>query len=406
MNSPSRNTLGQTEFILLVSMMFSAVAFAIDSMLPAMPQIAQDLNLSNNQFAPYIILAFMVGLGAGTFIAGPLSDAFGRRPLVFIGLAIYIAGAILSAISPSLELMLAARLLQGLGAAGPRVVSAAITRDLYSGRDMARIMSLTIMVFLTMPALAPMLGAEIQRLAGWRSIFVAFVVFALMLVVWFGMRQPETLAPADRRPLRVSLLQNAVREMFEHPVVRLSIIAQTLLMGAMFSLLTMVQPIFDITFGRAESFPYWFGATAVVSASASYLNSRLVVRVGMRKMITLALGVQMCVTALCLAGLMFKTGYGFGIYVVWQTFLLMMGGLTTANLNAVAAEPMGHIAGMAASIIGGVATVGGALIGFGSALLFDGTARPLLGLTLVLVALAYLAMAAMRRAEGRLSAAE
>lgn len=401
MLSSPQKAPGQREFILLIAMMFATVAFSIDSMLPAMPKIAEDLNLSNNQYAPYILLIFMVGLGAGTLVAGPLSDAFGRRPLVFAGLAIYAVGGLLSAVAPSLEMMLVARLLQGFGAAGPRVVSAAIVRDLYSGRDMARILSLAIMVFLLMPAIAPLMGAQLMYLAGWRSIFGAFLAFALILVVWFGMRQPETLAVENQRPLQFSLLASAMREMYDHRVVRLSIITQALLMGVLFSLLTMVQPIFDVTFGRAESFPYWFGAIAIVSALASFLNARLVGRFGMRRLIMGALNAQIVVTTISLIALYFDTHFGFAIFIIWQILLFMQAGLTTANLNAIAAEPMGHIAGMAASVMGSVSTIGGAAIGFGAAMLFDGTARPLLGVVLVLVILSNLAMIALQRAEAQ-----
>lgn len=395
---------GKTEFILLIAVMFGIVALSIDPMLPALPQIATDLNIANAQLASYIMLIFLVGLGLGTLFAGPLSDAYGRRAIVFASLAIYALGALLSAIAPSFELMLAARFLQGFGAAGPRVVSAAIVRDTFKGRDMARIMSMSIMVFLCIPALAPALGAWMTEIAGWRSIFGGFLVCAVALTIWFYLRQPETLAMENRRPLRLVLLRDALSQMYAHPFVRLSVMAQALIMGSLFALLTMVQPIFEVTFDRAESFPYWFGAIALFSGFSSILNARLVGRFGMRRIIAFALNAQILLSALGLCLLSYGTPFDFAVYITWQTSLFMMAGLTQANLTSFAAEPMGHIAGFTASVIAAVATIGGTVIGFCAALLFDGTAMPLLGIVLLLLILASLLMANIKQAEIRMAA--
>ncbi len=380
-------------------MMFATVAFSIDAMLPAMPEIARDLALSNPQFAPLVLMIFVVGLGLGTIVMGPLSDAYGRRPVVFLGLGIYVLGAAGAWLAQDFTWMLIARFVQGVGAAGPRVVSAAIVRDLFKGREMASIISLALMVFLTVPAIAPMIGAFIISVADWRSIFLVFLAFACLLTLWYTARLDETLPKEFRRPIRVSLMRDAVVELFQHPVVRLSIVVQTLMMAELFSILSMVQPIFEQTFDAADTFPFWFGALAIASAVSSLLNARLVLRFGMRRLITTALGLQAINSGIVLLLLAQGVSGAFWIYLYWQFTVFLQAGLTTANLNAIAAEPMGHIAGMAASVMGGVSAIGGAVIAGSLGFLFDGTPLPLITIILVLSVLASMLMQAMRRAE-------
>ncbi|MEO1778783.1 MAG: multidrug effflux MFS transporter [Pseudomonadota bacterium] len=394
--------MGKVEFIALMAMMFATIAFSIDAMLPVLPEMAADIAPGGTAQAALILTFFVIGMGLGTFFMGPLSDAWGRKPVLYLGLGIYALGSVLSWIAPTLEMMLAARILQGLGAAGPRVVSAAIIRDLYSGRSMASILSLTMMVFLLVPGIAPFIGAVIADAFGWRAIFAAFLIFGLILILWFGLRMRETLAPDDRRPLRWTLIADAVRQIVVHPTVRLSIIVQTLMMAILFSILTMVQPIFDIAFGRADSFPIWFGAIAVASGISSLLNAAIVGRFGMRRLVTWALAVQVVLSSLFVLYLMADLPGVFVVYLVWQWGVMFQAGLTVANLNAMAMEPMGHVAGMAASVIGAVSTVFGAVIASPVGLLFDGTPLPLAVLILLFCVIGSILMQMMRRAEAAL----
>ena len=366
-------------------MMLAIVALSIDIMLPAMPVIAQDLNLSDPQRAPLILTSFLIGLGLATFIVGPISDAIGRRPVVFVGLTIFAVGAIWAWTSTSFEGMIAARVLQGVGAAGPRVVSAAVVRDRYSGAEMASITSLALMLFLIVPALAPMIGAFIIEVSHWRTIFSVLIVFPVVLMVWFGMRQDETLPVSARRPIKPNLLRDAVVEIFKNPTARLSIFVQTLSMTVLFSVLTMVQPVFDITFGRADSFPYWFGALAFVSGISSFLNARIVVRFGMRRIVNLALKFQLLASSLALLLFLLDAPGAFAIFLAWQFGVLLQAGLTTANLNSMMMEPLGHIAGTTASVSGAVTMVGGAGLASLLASLFDGTPIPLFFIAIVAV---------------------
>jgi MFS transporter, DHA1 family, multidrug resistance protein len=375
-----QNPLSQGEFIALTAMLFATIAFSIDAMLPAFPQIAAELTPADPNRAQLILTSFVLGMGLGTFVAGPISDALGRKRVILGGAALYILGAALAAMAQTLELVLAARVLQGLGAAGPRVVSLAMVRDLYSGRQMARIVSFAMMIFTLVPAVAPALGAVIMAGFGWRGIFGAFIVFTLVSAGWLTLRQPETLPPEARRPLRAGPLREAASEVLRNRTILIAIAVLTLGFAALFGTLSSTQQIFDVTFGRAGSFPLWFALIAVLSGTGSFLNAQIVVRLGMRRVITATLVVQ---TALALGfavatvlGLWSAAVY-FTVYIAWTVSVFFMAGLTFGNLNALALEPVGHIAGMAASVVGSVSTVAAVFLAAPLGLAFDGTPAPL-----------------------------
>jgi len=401
-DSPIRR-LSQGEFIALMGMMFATIAFSIDSMLPALPEIAGELTPDAPNLAQLVLTSFVFGMGAGTLVTGPLSDAFGRKTVIYWGAALYVVGAIMAYFAPTLELVLAARALQGLGAAGPRIASMALVRDLYSGRQMARIMSFAMLVFMIFPAVAPMIGAGIIALAGWRSIFLVFVLFSVLSISWIGLRQPETLPPEARRPLRVATLWVGFIEVLSHRQVVLSTLIQILIFGVLFATISSVQQVFDDTYDRAEGFPFWFAGIAVFSALPPLLNANLVVRLGMRPLIRMALLMQISVSVLA-GGVFMLVGtepsWTFVIFLIWTAGQFAATGFTVGNLNALALEPMGHIAGMTSSVMGAMATVGGAVIGAGIGQLFNGTPTPLV-LSVLVCAGASLVVATKLPREGR-----
>lgn len=372
--------LSQPEFIALIAMLFATIAFSIDAMLPALPQIAAELTPADPNRAQLILTSFVLGMGLGTFVAGPISDALGRKPVIVMGAGLYMVGALLAWAAPTLETVLAARLLQGLGAAGPRVVSLAMVRDLYSGRHMARIMSFAMMIFTLVPALAPLAGQGIIALIGWRGIFLAFLVFAVVATSWLSLRQPETLAKTARRPLHPAVLLRAVAEVLTNRQVVMAMVVQTLIFACLFGTISSTQQIFDVHFGRGAEFPLWFALIALCSGSASLINAALVVRLGMRFLVSVTLAVEALLTALYALTLIaggLPEGLAFALFVIWAISVFMMAGLVLGNLNALAMEPMGHIAGMAASVTGSLATVASVMIAAPLGLAFDGTPRPL-----------------------------
>lgn len=378
---PAPARTGQTEFIAMIAMLFATIAFSIDSMLPALPEIAAELSPDAPNAAQLILTSFVFGMGLGTLFAGPLSDTFGRKPVILAGAALYCVAAVAAYFAPTLETVLLARLVQGLGAAGPRVVSLALVRDLYKGREMAKIMSFVMMVFMLVPAVAPSVGAGIIHFAGWRAVFLAFLLFSALSCLWIGLRQAETIHPEDRRPLRAAALWLGLREVLGHRVVLVSIAMQSLMLGALFATLSATQSIFDQTFGRGDEFPAWFALIAVLSGSASFLNARLVMRLGMRRMIARAVLGQTVFTAVMV--LLWWEGawsdaLAFPAHLVWTISVFFVCSLIMGNLNALAMEPVGHQAGMASSVIGAVSTVVSVLLAVPVGLAFDGSPLPLM----------------------------
>lgn len=367
------------EFTAMLALLFATIAFSIDAMLPALPAIAAELSPDAVNNAQLVLSFFVLGMGVGTLFVGPISDAIGRKITIAWGFALYVVGSALAWYGAGLEFLLIARFLQGLGASAPRVAGMALVRDLYAGREMARIMSFVMMVFMVVPALAPLVGQAIIGSFGWRAIFLAYILFAFVSLSWVSFRQAETLAPLDRRPMTATNLWSGLTEVLSSAEVRVYILVMSLGFGQMFALLSSIQPIFDTTYGLADSFPLWFAGIAAFSALSSYVNSRFVMRVGMRKLAAIGYA---CATVLSLVALaVIGTGMvsgtaSFAVFYVWAVSVFFIAGLTFGNLNALAMQKLGHIAGMATSVITAISTVAAAFIAGPVGLAYDGTAVP------------------------------
>lgn len=375
-SSPSRG-----EFIALLALLFATIALSIDAMLPALPEIAAALSPADPNKAQLVITSFVLGMGLGTLFAGPISDAIGRKTTILAGFALYILAAAACWAAPSLETLLAARVVMGIGSAAPRTVSIAMVRDMFKGREMAQIMSFAMMIFTLVPAVAPLMGQGVIALAGWQAIFIAYIGFALLVAAWMQLRQPETLPYKARRPLALVPLVRACGEVLSLRVVQLSIATQALTLGMLFATLSSMEGIFAQTFHRAESFPKWFALIAVASMSGSILNARLVMQVGMRGMVRATYATLLAVTLLHLGLILSGVLQGdaaFAAHILWSIVLFAVMGLTLGNLNALAMEPLGHVAGMAASVTSAIATVASVILAVPLGLLFNGTALPLL----------------------------
>jgi MFS transporter, DHA1 family, multidrug resistance protein len=387
------------EFITLIAALTAMVALSIDAMLPAIGTMATELGAANANDRQLIILLFFAGLGFGTFIYGPISDSIGRKPTIFIGLGLYVAGSLLCYFARSFEVLLLGRLLQGFGAASPRVVAVAMVRDGARGADMARIMSYVMSVFMIVPILAPAMGEAIVRVSDWRMIFVSFIVFAVLCGGWLALRQGETLAAEHRRPFSVASLWAGANEVVRHPVSFGYTIALIFVFGAFSMYLVTSQQVFAEQYKQGPRFVLWFGGLAVGIAVAMIINGRFVKRLGMRTMARVAM-----------SGFVISSLVFLGVSLWWQgqpplwlaglLFLITLFFVTMSfgNFNAMAMEPMGHIAGMAAAVSGGISAVGSFIIGGLAARQYDGTLMPI---AVVFVAFGTLAFAAAEWAEVR-----
>lgn len=374
-----RSELPFQEFIVLMALLTSMAAMSIDSMLPALSQIANDLGARQNE-QQYVVSAFLLAFGLAQFLFGPLSDAWGRKPVIFIGVVIYIIGSIVCVQAGDFADMLLGRALQGVGAAAPRITTLALVRDVYKGDAMARVMSLVLVVFITVPVLAPFIGQGVLLIAEWRMIFVVLIAIGLIAALWFIIRQPETLPVDRRRPLSVSHLIWALGEIGRTPVTVGYILLSGLIFSAFVGYLSSAQQIFQETYAVGEAFPFYFGAFAIALGGASYFNARLVMKFGMRKLCRHAL-----YGMVLLAGVFFMTVLAMDgvppLYlfmgVMFPVFFCF--GILFANLSALAMEPVGHIAGMGASAFGAASSLIAVPLGAAIGQQFDGTVLPLVG---------------------------
>ena len=368
------------EFVALVALMTSMVALSIDAMLPALTTIGAELGARQANDAQLILSALFLGLALAQMIYGPLSDSVGRKPAIYLGFALFIAGCLLSALATSFNAMLVGRFLQGIGAAGPRIVTIAIVRDQYEGRAMARIMSSVMAVFILVPALAPGLGQIILLVASWRAIFGMFLGVAVIAVVWFALRQPESLLPARRASFSLRRIAGAVREVCAHRVALAYTIAAGLIFGALVGYLTSAAQIFQGQYGLGERFPLYFAVLALAIGLASYVNSRLVMRYGMTLLsgaaVTGLAGLSLGFFGIALAAAGDPPLWSLMAYLVPAFFCM---GILFGNFNALAMEPLGHVAGVAASVIGSLTTFISLLLGTLIGRSYDGTVLPLVG---------------------------
>jgi DHA1 family bicyclomycin/chloramphenicol resistance-like MFS transporter len=359
-----------------MAMLVATVALSTDGILPALTMIANDMTPDDHNRAQFVLSFFVVGMAAGTFVMGPLSDSFGRKRVIYSGAVMYIFCALICATTDNFNLLLLARIGQGIGASAPRVVAQALIRDFYQGRDMARISSFVMIIFASVPALAPLLGSFVMLAFEWQAIFGLFILFVAISTTWMALRIDESMPAHKRIPFRVRTISAAVKEVLKYSVIVTSITGLIFVYCILFVAIFLVQPVFDQVYDRSASFPYWFALIAILSASSSVLNSQLVGRLGMRALINAAFRVQ---AALSIAMLLLwyigvlQNTIGFAFFVIWIFSLFFMAGMTIGNLTALAMEPVGHIAGTAASVISALATIGSVIFAAILGQFFDGT---------------------------------
>ena len=372
-------SLNRTEFVVLVATLISLVALGTDIILPALTKIGGAFGVERANDTQLLIGGFFVGLSVGQLLSGPLSDSLGRKPIIYLGLSLFAIGCCISIISPNFEIMLAGRVLQGFGAAGPRIVTVAMVRDQYEGRAMARIMSFVMVVFITVPMIAPALGQGIMIFAHWRGIFVALLIVAGIGFVWLAIRQPETLAHDQRRELSLAGNLTAAVEVFRQRASSGYMLAGGVVFGAFFTYLSTAQQIFHEVYEAADLFPMYFAILAVGLGAASFTNANLVLRFGMRRLSNLALiALNIWSFGFLLLIVAFQMPVGLWMFIGWAIVALYCMGMLFSNFNALAMAPLGHIAGVGAAVVGSVTTLIAVAFAVVIGQLFDGTVVPLI----------------------------
>ncbi|EPZ49671.1 drug resistance transporter, Bcr/CflA family [Bacteriovorax sp. BAL6_X] len=370
--------IGRREFITLMAALMSFAALSIDAMLPALNLIGQSLGVQNPNDNQMIISFIFLGMGVGQLFFGPISDAIGRKPAMYIGIAIFFIGGLISLNAHSFSMMLVGRFTQGLGAASAKIISTAMVRDRFSGKLMAKTMSLIMIIFVLVPALAPTIGQVILSFGGWRDIFLIMLVIAVVCLTWFTLRQEETLHEEYRRPLSYKKIKDAAFETLSHPITISYTLASGLVFGAFIGYLNTSQQILQIKYGLGEDFPLAFGVLASFIGLSSFLNSRLVEEFGMKKLCRLAL-TTISLIAITFNIILIFTG-GLPPFFLFYGFLLLSlfsFGLLFGNFIALALEPMGHIAGTANSVVSSVQIIISATIGGLIGQMYSGDVTPI-----------------------------
>ncbi len=367
------------EFVLIIAFMMALGSMSIDNLLPAFDPIRTDYGLASTNEVQLILTVYMIGFAVMQLFYGPASDIIGRKPTLMIGLVVFAVGSFIALFSTSFEMLLVARLIQGMGAAATRILSVAIVRDRFQGRDMARVMSLTMMVFIIVPIFAPSIGSLILLFGTWHTIFVSMLVLAVLLALWFGKRMPETLHPEYRMPFSMKRIGDGARRCLSQRATVGYSTAMALMFGALMGYLGSTQQIFETeVYGLGAIFPVVFGSLAAVMGVASFINSRLVRRLGMRRLSHFGISAYVVFSAAMVALALIYGGKPplilFAVALAGCQFLFS---LTMPNFNTMAMEPLGDIAGTASSLIGCYTTIVGTLVGLAISQSFNGSVLPM-----------------------------
>ena len=374
-------------------MMVSLVALSIDSMLPALPEIGRDLGVQRENDNQLIISMLFLGMAMGQIVYGPLSDNTGRKPAIYLGFGLFMVGCILCLLATNFTIMLTGRVLQGAGAAGPRIVTTALIRDQYKGRAMAQVMSFVMAVFILVPVFAPALGQGILIVAHWRAIFGLFLLLALIAVIWFAFRQPETL-PIDRRiPFSLARIMTAVSTVFASRPALGNALAMGFVFGTFIGYLSSTQQIFQVQYGLGTRFPLFFAILALSIGCAALLNGRLVLRFGMRPLSIWSLRILSTLSAVFWIVAYTQAGHpALWALTAYLIIAFLCIGILFGNLNALAMEPLGHIAGVGAAVVATISTFISLILGTVIGQSYNGTILPLVAGFAVLSALSLIIM--------------
>ncbi|MEZ5781654.1 MAG: multidrug effflux MFS transporter [Rhizobiaceae bacterium] len=375
-SAPVTASIARWEFIAMAAALMAINALAIDIMLPGLQQIGASLGVASENHRQYVISAYFGGLAIGLLAYGPPSDRFGRRAPLIFGLAVYVLAAFAASFATDFTALLVLRFIQGLGAAATRVIAVSMVRDRFGGRQMAETMSLIFMVFMLVPVIAPSIGQMVMVFAEWHWIFICNAAIGLAISIWVYFRLPETLAPEKRRPISIGSIGTAFATVLSNRISLFYTLASTVIFGALFGFINSAQQVYVGIYDLGVWFPAIFAIVASMMAVSSFMNSRLVGRVGMRRLSHGALLGFLTTSFIWLIWSLFAV-IPLPIFVLLFAATMFQFGWIGSNFNAMAMEPLGHIAGTAASVQGFMQTLGGGLVGAVIGQSFDGTTTPL-----------------------------
>ena len=347
----------ELEFIIVMASLMSLVALSIDALLPAISDISVSIHVVDTTNNQLLITMIFLGLGFGQLISGPLSDSFGRKPVIYVGFILFALASVLCVFSNSLEMMLIGRILQGIGLSAPRTISIAMVRDRFSGNYMAKVMSFIVVIFILVPVVAPAIGKLMLNLYGWKSIFYSQLVFGFIVMIWMWKRQPETLVKEKRKKFQFSLFIKGSKEFLKHKNAIIFTLVSGFITGSFMVYLSASQQIFEKQYHLKEEFPFIFAGLAISVGLATFLNGTLVVKLGMLKLVTIFAYIFAIVPLVYLV--LFAGESNPSIFVLIPFFVLQFFaiGFLFGNTRALAMEPIGHIAGIGAAINGFVSTI-------------------------------------------------
>ena len=347
----------ELEFIIIMASLMSLVSLSIDALLPAITDISDTIGVIDPQNNQLLITMIFLGLGFGQLISGPLSDSFGRKPAIYVGFIVFALASLICIFATSLEMMIAGRILQGIGLSAPRTISIAMIRDRFSGDYMAKVMSFVVVIFILVPVIAPALGKIMLDLYGWKSIFYSQLFFGLFVMLWFWKRQPETLKPENKRAFKFELFVSGVKEFIKHKNAIIFTLFSGFITGSFMVYLSASQLIFEEQYNLKEEFPFIFAGLAIGVGFATFLNGTLVLKLGMFKLVSIFTIVFTLVPLVYVC--LYYGAPNPSIYVLltffWLQFFAI--GFLFGNTRALAMEPIGHIAGIGAAINGFVSTI-------------------------------------------------
>ena len=367
-----------TEFIILMAMIMSLMALAIDAMLPALDAIGDSLNVLNPNDNQLIISSVFFGMSTGLMLYGPLADAVGRKKSIYLGIGIFLLGDLISLFAEDFSLMIIGRLLQGFGAAACRVVSITMIRDKFTGKEMARTMSLIMMTFIMVPALAPLLGQFILFFANWQAIFLLLFVFGFCSLLWLHFRQDETLKLENRIPFSINNIKSGVVETLKHPTSLPYTLAAGIMFGSFVGYLSSAQQILQLQYQTNELFVLYFGVLALSLGASSFANSKLVMIFPIEILCKVALSIlSLLGTLFFIYALTYQGKPPLWAFISYLMMTFFCFGILFGSFNTLAVQPLGHIAGVANSTISTLSTFISVLIGFLIGQFYDGTILPL-----------------------------